>query len=128
MRRNLVLYWGPPLALAALIFIFSSIPGTHLEIELFPHADKLAHAGEFGALALRLLRALGRTTNWRPWITTGATVALVLAYGALDELHQSFVPLRDVDAWDVVADLAGGVIGCGVWCVVRQLCSTRRIR
>lgn len=123
IRRALKL-WGPPLAVAIVIFLLSSIPGTELRLQLFAHADKLAHACEFGLLGFLLLRALSGCTSWSLLVATAVTLGLVLLYGALDELHQLHVPHRDVDGWDLVADFGGGLAGCGVWYGLRQL--TRR--
>jgi VanZ family protein len=36
---------------------------------------------------------------------------IVSAYGVTDELHQSFVPGRDCDVWDWVADTLGAFSG-----------------
>jgi VanZ family protein len=33
------------------------------------------------------------------------------AYGILDEVHQFFVPGRDCNVWDWIADTLGAVIG-----------------
>ena len=119
-------YWGLPLALVALVFLFSSMPGPRVDIQIFPHADKVAHAMEFGALALALVRALVNTTRWQPWLVVGLSVAFAAAYGVLDEYHQSFVPGRDADAWDVMADMVGGMMGCGVWYAAQRFRSRGR--
>ena len=36
-------------------------------------------------------------------------------FGVSDELHQSFVPLREADPWDVIANAAGSLMGVTVW-------------
>jgi VanZ family protein len=33
------------------------------------------------------------------------------AYGAIDEFHQSFVPGRDCNVWDWLADTLGAFLG-----------------
>jgi VanZ family protein len=38
------------------------------------------------------------------------TVLLVVIAGLSDEFHQAFVPLRNSDAWDLVADFCGGTV------------------
>lgn len=49
--------------------------------------------------------------------------ALLLAsvYGASDEWHQAFVPLRDSDVRDWVADSLGGTIGSALYFVLRKI-------
>lgn len=59
--------------------------------------DKLGHLVLFGTLAWLLDR------SWQaPW---GSLTILILA--GIEELSQVFFPLRSVDPWDLVADLAG---------------------
>ena len=92
---------------AAVIFAFSSVPdlGTGLggwDLLL----RKLAHAAEYALLGLLLARAAGRPS-----------VALVLgvAYAALDEVHQTFVPGRAGRPVDVLIDTAGLALGVFAW-------------
>ena len=39
--------------------------------------------------------------------------SIAVAYGVTDEWHQSFVPGRDADLWDVVADALGATLAIG---------------
>lgn len=93
----------PALAWAAGMWTMSSLPdppgASLLDI---PYLDKVAHAGLFFVLAV-LVRFAG--AGW------AATVAIALAWGGLDELHQAGVPGRDADLLDLAADLAGAVLG-----------------
>ena len=68
--------------------------------------DKLNHASAFGALALtaRLAFPLGRIAAWR-------IVIALIAYGGLIEIVQLFVPGRDSDWADLLADSIGVGIG-----------------
>ena len=62
--------------------------------------DKVLHAVVFGALAALLwVLAGGRATL--------AVFAAVVGIGVLDELHQFFVPGREADLADLLADAAG---------------------
>lgn len=105
----------------ALIFGLSSIPrevpspGTHLVAP-----DKAAHFAVYSVLAF-LLYAAGRpyvTTTRRAWLLVAASIAVAALYGVSDEFHQSFVPGRDPDPLDWLADLAGAVFGALVALVV----------
>ena len=63
-------------------------------------------------------KLLGEGLGWLAAIA-GAIVATSL-YGATDEWHQSFVPMRDSDVRDWVADTLGGTAGAvayrvGIW-------------
>lgn len=73
---------------------------------VFPHADKLAHAILFGALAYLLWRSFFISGKNRPLIAG----LLASAYGALTELFQLFLPNRHSDFWDFFADVSGVAI------------------
>ena len=64
-----------------------------------------------GALLFRPLRAEG--LGWL--LALAAAAALTAAYGATDEWHQSFVPLRDASVRDWWTDLLGGAAGAGAY-------------
>jgi len=69
---------------------------------LFPGADKLLHAAEFALFALLAWRAFNR----RPILA----LLTALAFAALDEFHQSFIPARDASALDGLADALGAAL------------------
>lgn len=72
----------------------------------------------FGILAILLAEALrrdGGLTRARLVIV----LLLVLAYGIVDEYHQSFTPNRQPDPGDVCIDLLGGIGGVSLWWGVR---------
>ena len=108
--------WIPPALLAGIIFVLSSIaqvPGAGYV------SDKLAHLVVFGALCFLTLRATHGGS--RP-LTPGPAAAaffLVLLWGVLDEVHQSFVAGRDASARDVVADALGAALAVLVWALWR---------
>ncbi|MGE0704418.1 MAG: VanZ family protein [Vicinamibacterales bacterium] len=97
--------WLPVAVYMAAIFIASSAsmpPGA----DLVP--DKVVHAGIYGGLAVVVLRALGRGLRYpSSWSHTLWAVALTGLYGLSDEIHQSFVPLRQADPADLLADVLG---------------------
>lgn len=102
-------YWAAAALLAAAIGWQSSIAYD------FPtgapdHVDKLFHAAAWALLAA--LIALGaRARGWRPRAILALAIALAIAYGVVDELHQSTVPGRDASLLDLVADAVGAVVG-----------------
>ena len=101
----------------AAIFHFSS--ESHPLPMLTEHLwDKLLHTIEYVGLGILLFRALdGEGLDWRR--SAILTVLLVSAYGASDEWHQAFVPLRSSDVYDWLTDTLAGVIGAAA-CVVFQ--------
>jgi VanZ family protein len=101
--------WIPPILYMLAIFHFSSesqpLP------QLTEHVwDKLLHLTEYaglGALWCRAFRTEG--LNWKTAIVLAGL--LTAAYGASDEWHQSFVPLRDANILDWFADALGAIAG-----------------
>jgi VanZ family protein len=86
---------------------------------LWEFLSNLAHAPLFGLLALWISAAVLRRRGggWpRPdWRRGGFVVGSVLAFGVLDEWHQSHVPGRDASALDVLTDVAAA--GMVLWIV-----------
>lgn len=112
--------WTPVVGYMAFIFALSSISRT----PAFDHgSDKALHTLLYGGLGALLTRAL--TGGWRQPVTFAAvagTVLIAVAYGASDELHQSFVPLRSSSALDVVADGVGAAVAAlalYLWGIIR---------
>ncbi len=113
-RRAAGALWALPVAYAAVIFWLSSRsnPLPFLPPALFTF-DKLLHGVEYAGLGALLVVAARRSgARLRTAVAAAAFAAAV--YGTSDELHQRFVPGRDADPRDVVADLAGGVVGAGL--------------
>jgi VanZ family protein len=102
--------WLLAAAWTVLIEVATSVPGPSLP-PTPAGGDKVAHLLVFLVLGLLSARALaaGRHRD-RPlaWVVL---VAAVVAFGALDEVHQAFVPQRTPDVLDFVADAVGGAIG-----------------
>ncbi len=109
--------WGPPAAWIGLVSMLSH--QTRPPVPL-PFPDWFMHAVEFGVLALLLCRALAR--SGRP--ATPATAALVIGacalFGALDEIHQGFVPGRDMSLKDGLADAAGAAVAGSADMLIRR--------
>jgi len=122
--------WGPVILGGIAIWVFSTewftdvqtgrivIPVLHW---LFPWMTprmlvlghkgvrKLAHVCVYFTFGLLLLRALrGQEQGWR-WRWAIAAVCIAAAYAALDEFHQTFVPLRQPSVRDVCLDAFGAV-------------------
>ncbi|HEX7798063.1 MAG TPA: VanZ family protein [Vicinamibacterales bacterium] len=93
------------IAYMAFIFGLSSISNTPAFVS---GIDKYLHATLYAGLGAVVAHAL--TGGFRRRVTVGivaATIAIGAAYGISDEFHQSFVPMRSVEAMDVVADTVG---------------------
>ena len=113
MRR--LLPWIPALLLAAALAWLSQRPAYPFGLQLDPPLDKVAHLSAFALLGLLIEAALARTRPDLPLYKRHLlTFFAVSAYGALDEWHQHFVPGRDADGFDWLADTIGGGLGMAV--------------
>ena len=115
-----VAVWGPVVLACGAIFALSSIPGRMFPRVGFPGYDKLVHAGIYAVLGLVVVRAVCLSTRWPFRVAALVTVLAGTAHGALDELHQGFVPHRAVQAGDLAADGAGVALACVVWWALVQ--------
>jgi len=109
--KKFLFYWFPILIYCLLIFIQSSYPSTEL-IADWPYIDKILHFAAYALLSTLFLRAF-KTTR----IKNNLKLVLILSvlfsffYGISDEIHQYFVPYRNADLMDVLADLLGSIMG-----------------
>ncbi len=103
---------------AALIFTLSSLSQplpyvTGLEKYQF---DKIFHVIEYGIFGWLLTRAICFSFPRKPFtFMASAAFFLGVLYGASDEWHQSFVPNRDSNPRDLVADTVGVGLGIVLW-------------
>ena len=101
-----------------IIFAFSSLtPGTlgeassHVQGSSSLVGTATGHMVEYAVLAFlayRLVLSYGVSAAPLSW---ACVLLVVAAYGATDELHQSFVPGRDASPLDIGYDAIGGVFG-----------------
>lgn len=133
--------WLPPIAWAAMIFVFSGGPfsgertGGIVEPLLrffFPGLSdsavhiihllirKLGHVAEYFVLGVLVMRSLRE--RYRPKLSRRhavIAVALTSLYAVSDELHQLWVPHRSASVMDVVIDIIGA-IGGTFWFYMRN--------
>ncbi len=103
---------GWALAIVALVFLASSrstVAGPEVR-----NSDKVVHFAVYGLIGTLVCRAA------RPgWGGAVAAFAVVSAYGATDEWHQSFVPGRSSELADWVADSLGAATAVALYTGVR---------
>lgn len=106
-RRARLVLWAPVVLLLAYETYLSAqsrLPGLGIDL---PHLDKLEHESYFFLTGLAAVRAARFGERWSRGKTAVFLVLSAILWGCLDEIHQSFVPLRSVEIGDVVADTAG---------------------
>jgi len=119
--------WAPVALYMMFIFWLSSIsrpPDLPSGI-----SDKAAHLLLYSGLGALLVRA--RAGGWRRPVTIGiAAAAIVMAtlYGITDEVHQHFVPPREAEARDILADALGASLAAGALYTWSRITSPKRPR
>ena len=90
----------------------SSLPGDTVSKITFEVSDKLIHAGVYFLLYLLFQHSLHNQTKY-PFLKENAflfSLIFTVIYGATDEFHQYFVPYRQSDIYDLMADATGAII------------------
>jgi len=122
-KKSLKKYW-PAIVWSALIFLLLAIPGSDLPQESsfldIPHSDKWVHGGIFALFVILWCRAVRIWNPTRKLFRAFLLIALAgIVFGYAMELVQKyFIPNRDYDLMDVVADAAGCLIGLIISLVV----------
>jgi VanZ family protein len=113
--HKFLIYWFPIILYCLLIFIQSSYPSIKSVPEL-PYSDKVLHFFAYALLGALFLRAF-KTSRIKNKVTLIVTLSILLSslYGISDEIHQHFVPYRDADLVDVLADMLGAVMGVCIY-------------
>ena len=112
---KILLYWFPVFLYCLLIFIQSSYPSPE-SVPDWPYIDKLLHIAVYALLGVLLLRAF-RTLRIQHNLKLVMILSILLSslYGISDEIHQYFVPFRNADVMDALADMIGSVVGVYVY-------------
>jgi VanZ family protein len=107
--RNFLFYWLPLIIYCLAIYIQSGQPGPQHLPEL-RFLDKFLHFGAYGLLGVLFFRAY-ETLSLKNFKTLLILISIGSAtlYGISDEIHQYFVPSRQSDIMDVVADTVGSI-------------------
>ena len=102
--RPLIFYW-------ALIFILTTLPGNVI-VNSIKLSDKVEHILAYFGLAF-LLMFFFRFLKSHYLILKRLFFTLLIAmfYAGFDEIHQMFIPKRQADFLDFIADTLGAIIG-----------------
>ena len=90
--------------------------------------DKLQHLLAYGALGVAVgFWAFPVFWKRRPVLALLLTILVSSAYGAIDEFHQYFVPGRDCNVWDWIADTLGAFLGALALMIGMRILKTAKI-
>lgn len=112
--RHAITSYGPAIVWAAFLLLLGSQSGLRLPSVSMPFSipmDKVAHFGMYGVLGGLAAWGWRRAGKWP------APFILILGgmmVGAVDEIHQSFLPYRTAELGDWIADAIGILVGFSV--------------
>ncbi len=94
--------------------VLDGLPGWLLAVLAVVPPDKVVHTAIYALLgALWRLGLRGRRASLQAWV-------FATAFGGLDEIHQSWVPGRSCDAWDLLADATGAAAAVACWTLLAK--------
>jgi VanZ family protein len=116
LKKNLYLLIRLPAIFAAVLIWFLSSQSILPKPKGILGFDKLQHLLAFAVLT----GAAGLWISREKWKSRGRFLLLIIAaigsvYGVVDEIHQFFVPGRDCNVWDWIADTLGALIGAAAF-------------
>lgn len=108
---NTFKYYLPAIAVAAILFFLSSLPGHSVPRMGFQYEDLFLHFLAYSVFGY----TLGLAFLHNPPSVSSKRILLAfligLIYAISDEYHQSFVPGRSPAVSDVIADCLGSLFG-----------------
>ena len=126
MKLNYIKNWLPVILWAGMIFFLSSIPDLRSGLpNIFDLIlRKIAHSGEFGVLAILIMRAISSLKQQHnrklSFNVILIVIIIVILYAISDELHQGFVPGRVTSPIDALIDSFGAIIGLVIFLPLQQ--------
>jgi VanZ family protein len=123
---HLLWAWLPVAAYMLLIWTLSAIPH-QVDLGMLPFQDKGAHFLEYGALGCLFAHAVrGTWLRWHARLVFLVAVVGSSLWGVSDEIHQAFVPGRNSDPQDLIADAIGAFAGACAYLILRARWLQRR--
>lgn len=127
--KKFYIYHLPLISYLLFIFVMSSLPGDSITDITLDVSDKLIHAGVYFLLFFLFQHSLHNQDKF-PFIKEHAflfSFLFTVIYGASDEFHQYFVPTRESDMYDLVADAVGGLVAFFIAKTIMYFKSSREI-
>ena len=106
----------PCLLVCGVLSVLSHMPANELPAFNLPAgSDKIVH--------ICLFFWVGLTAGFAWHGLNVKSIGLALCFGFLDEYHQSFVPGRNAELLDILADTVGVLIGASLFAVLNKKAS-----
>ena len=116
VRWRVYLYGLPAMGWGAFLMVTALSPslGPIEDIDIVSHQDKIVHFAQYFILAFLTFFAVVRGTRRSRDFQLKVTIGAVIAYGIALELLQVLVPERDMSMFDIMANMAGAIVGAYV--------------
>jgi len=101
--------WAAVVVWIAIQLTLTSLPGAAIPVSIDHPIDWIGHFGLYAGLGALIAR-VAALHGWPPRRLILAGVLISMG-AALDELHQLFIPGRDAEFFDWVADTIGAIAG-----------------
>jgi VanZ family protein len=126
--KKVIKRWIPLLVWVVIIFGLPFV--SHLsakDVDLPIHYDKVVHFVEYAVFAVLFYRGMSYYDSRVKPVSVLVVIISSIGVGAIDELHQSFMPARHPSLMDLTADIAGIITGTFVAMVLHSR-ALRRIK
>ena len=113
VRWRVYLYGLPAMGWGVFLMVTALSPslGPIEDIDIVSHQDKIVHFAQYFILAFLTFFAVVRGTRRSRDFQLKVTIGAVIAYGIALELLQVLVPERDMSMFDIMANMAGAIVG-----------------
>jgi len=117
-----ILRKAPAILVMIALFTLSTLPGNDPLLNSFNFSDKIEHFIAYFVLGVTFCMWIPNK-KWlaKPFACGLFIVFLCTLFGASDEYHQSFVPGRSCDIYDLATDFAGGIVAVLVYFGVMKM-------
>jgi len=106
--KKIAVYWMPVIAVAAVIFYLSTVPGSDIPKPITINLSPV-HAAEYFVLSFLLYRAFD-AHGWKKRRILFTTIAISIVYGVFTESLQIFIPGRSFDIFDILLKIGGTLL------------------
>jgi len=114
-----ILRKAPAILVMIALFMLSTLPGNDPFLNSVDISDKIKHFVAYFVLGITFCLWISNK-KWlaKPFACSSLIVLLCTLFGASDEYHQTFVPGRSGDLYDLAVDCGGGVAAVLVYFLI----------
>ena len=107
IKPGFIKYYLPTILWIITVLVLTSYPSLKIPDIGTSIEDKLAHFGVYLILAFLMSRSLWYRDNLSTWRLIYLSVLYCTLFAFFDEIHQSFIPGRSTELYDLLSDFIG---------------------